>query len=63
MADAGVTVDYTPVEEVADRVLDAIGANQFWILPESERADAQINARAASMLARSNPDYLRDLTG
>lgn len=63
MADAGVTVDYTPVEEVAERVVDAIEAGQFWILPESDRADAQINARAASMLARSNPDYLRDLTG
>lgn len=63
MADAGVTVDYTPVEEVADRVIDAISTDQFWILPESERADAQIHARASSMLARSNPDYLRDLTG
>jgi NAD(P)-dependent dehydrogenase (short-subunit alcohol dehydrogenase family) len=63
MADAGVTVEYTPVEEVANRVVDAVRAEQFWILPESDRADAQINARAASMLARANPDYLRDLTG
>ncbi|MBI2704557.1 MAG: SDR family NAD(P)-dependent oxidoreductase [Actinobacteria bacterium] len=63
MADAGIAVDYTPVEEVAGRVVDAVKARQFWILPESDRSDAQINARAASMLARSNPDYLRDLTG
>jgi hypothetical protein len=56
-------VEYTPVEEVADRVVDAVRAEQFWILPESDRADAQINARAASMLARTNPEYLRDLTG
>jgi NAD(P)-dependent dehydrogenase (short-subunit alcohol dehydrogenase family) len=63
MTDAGVTVEYTPVEEVAARVVDAVRDGQFWILPESDRADAQINARAASMLARANPDYLRDLTG
>lgn len=63
MADAGVTVEYTPVEEVATRVVDAVRAEQFWILPESDRTDAQINARAASMLARANPDYLHDLTG
>ena len=29
--------------------------------PQSDRADAQITARAASMLARTNPVYLREL--
>jgi NAD(P)-dependent dehydrogenase (short-subunit alcohol dehydrogenase family) len=63
MNDAGVALQYTPVEEVADRVVDALRADQFWILPESDRADAQIEARATSMRDRANPSYLRDVTG
>jgi NAD(P)-dependent dehydrogenase (short-subunit alcohol dehydrogenase family) len=63
MAAAGMPLELTPVEEVADRVVAAILADQFWILPESDSADAKIRARAASMLERANPDYLRDVTG
>jgi NAD(P)-dependent dehydrogenase (short-subunit alcohol dehydrogenase family) len=63
MADAGVQLTYTPVEEVADRVADAVVAGTFWILPPSERADAKIRARADSMVERSNPTYITDLTG
>ncbi len=63
MADAGVEVQYTPVEEVAGRVLDAIRSNQFWILPPSDRSDESIQARADSMLARSNPAYMRAVAG
>lgn len=61
MADAGVQVEYTPVEEVAGRVVEAVRRRTFWILPPSERSDTQIQARAASMLARSNPTYMTDL--
>ena len=63
MADAGVVVDWTPVAEVADRVVTAVQAGSFWILPPSARTDAQISARAASMIERTNPTYLTDLTG
>jgi hypothetical protein len=63
MADAGVDVTWTPVEEVADRVAEAVVAGTFWILPPSESADARIRARAASMTARTNPDYISDLIG
>ncbi|MEY2420373.1 MAG: hypothetical protein QOI95_440 [Acidimicrobiaceae bacterium] len=63
MADAGVDLVYTPAEEVAGRVVDAIRTDQFWILPPSERSDEQIKARAASMLARENPTYIRELGG
>jgi NAD(P)-dependent dehydrogenase (short-subunit alcohol dehydrogenase family) len=62
MADAGVALDYTPVEEVADRVVFGIRDEQFWILAPSDGSDEQIKARAASMLDRANPSYLRDLT-
>jgi NAD(P)-dependent dehydrogenase (short-subunit alcohol dehydrogenase family) len=63
MADAGVDLVYTPVEEVAGRVVDAIRADQFWILPPSQRTDDQIKARAQSMLTRDNPSYLKELGG
>jgi len=63
MTAAGIPIAYTPVEEVAVRVVDALRADQFWIQPESERTDIQINARAASMLARTNPTYLRAVPG
>jgi NAD(P)-dependent dehydrogenase (short-subunit alcohol dehydrogenase family) len=61
MAAAGRPVTYTPVGEVARRVVDAIRSDTFWILPPSTRSDAQIGARAASMLRRSNPTYVTDL--
>jgi NAD(P)-dependent dehydrogenase (short-subunit alcohol dehydrogenase family) len=63
MKAAGITPAYTPVEEVADGVVAGILADQFWIHPASERTDQQINARAASMLARTNPAYLRAVPG
>jgi NAD(P)-dependent dehydrogenase (short-subunit alcohol dehydrogenase family) len=63
MRKAGVEVQYTPVEEVAGRVVDAIRADEFWILPPSERTDEQIRARAESMLKRENPAYLQAFAG
>jgi NAD(P)-dependent dehydrogenase (short-subunit alcohol dehydrogenase family) len=61
LADRGIVLDYTPVEEIADRVVDALRSGTFWILPPSERSDQQITARAQSMLTRTNPTYIRDL--
>jgi NAD(P)-dependent dehydrogenase (short-subunit alcohol dehydrogenase family) len=63
MADAGVPLTYTPVEVVADQVAEAVAAGTFWILPASAGTDAKISARAASMIKRSNPTYMTDLTG
>ena len=61
MAQAGREVQYTPVEEVAGRVLAALGTGDFWILPPSESSDESIRARADSMLTRTNPTYLREV--
>ncbi|MEV7318787.1 SDR family NAD(P)-dependent oxidoreductase [Streptomyces sp. NPDC093970] len=58
MRAAGREVAFTPVEEVAESVVAGIRADRFWLLPESERSDAQIRARARSMLDRVNPSYL-----
>jgi NAD(P)-dependent dehydrogenase (short-subunit alcohol dehydrogenase family) len=63
MQDAGVNIQYTPVEDVAGQVVDAILADQFWIHAPSESSDNSLRARAESMLARSNPDYLRAVPG
>ena len=63
MADAGVEVEYTAVEDVADQVVNAVRAGEFWILPPSERTDRSIRARADSMLKRDDPTYLRELAG
>ena len=63
MRQAGVEVQYTPVEEVAGRVVDALRAGDFWIFPPSERADEQIRAKAESMLKRENPTYVRAVAG
>ena len=63
LRDAGVEVQYTPVEEVAGRVVDAVRAGDFWILAPSEHTDEQIRARADSMLKRENPTYVRAVAG
>src|SRR5207302_2943315 len=63
MAEAGADVQYTPVEEVAERVVHAIRAGDFWILPPDQRTDDNIRARAEPMLKRENPAYLREVAG
>jgi len=63
MRQAGVDIEYTPVEEVAGRVVDAVRAGDFWIFPPSERSDEQIRAKAESLLKRENPTYVRAVAG
>ncbi len=63
MRAAGIEPHYTAPEEVAAQVVEAIHQERFWILPPSDSTDHQIRARADSMLARSNPDYLRAVPG
>jgi NAD(P)-dependent dehydrogenase (short-subunit alcohol dehydrogenase family) len=63
MSAAGIEVNYTEPAEVADQVVRGVRAGDFWILPPSESIDAQIQARADSMLKRTNPTYLRKVPG
>jgi NAD(P)-dependent dehydrogenase (short-subunit alcohol dehydrogenase family) len=63
MAAAGVPIAYTEPAEVAEAVLDGLRADRFWIYPDNPRTDGQLRARTESMLARSNPDYLRAVPG
>jgi NAD(P)-dependent dehydrogenase (short-subunit alcohol dehydrogenase family) len=63
MRDAGIEVQYTPVEEVAARVVEALRAGDFWIFAPSEQSDEQIRAKAESLLKRENPTYVRAVAG
>jgi NAD(P)-dependent dehydrogenase (short-subunit alcohol dehydrogenase family) len=63
MREAGVEVQYTPTDEVAGRVVDAIRVGDFWILPPDERTDEQVRAKADSLLKRENPRYVRAVAG
>jgi NAD(P)-dependent dehydrogenase (short-subunit alcohol dehydrogenase family) len=60
LAAAGLPFEETPLDEVAELAVRGIREKRFWLIPESEHADASIRARAASMLARGNPDYVID---
>ena len=63
MKEAGHTIAYTSVEEIAAMVVDGILLNQFWIMPDSERSDNAMRLRYESMKSRSNPAYLQQLPG
>lgn len=56
----GLAPEFTPVEDVAEQVVEAVRADRFWILPPSDRTDALVRARADSLLTRSDPAYLRE---
>jgi NAD(P)-dependent dehydrogenase (short-subunit alcohol dehydrogenase family) len=63
MSAAGIEVNYTEPSEVADQVVRGVRAGDFWIMAPSRSIDAQIQARATSMLERANPTYLREVPG
>jgi NAD(P)-dependent dehydrogenase (short-subunit alcohol dehydrogenase family) len=63
MAAAGIEVHYTEPSEVAEQVVRGVRDDRFWIMAPSDSIDAQIRARAASMLERTNPTYLREVPG
>jgi NAD(P)-dependent dehydrogenase (short-subunit alcohol dehydrogenase family) len=60
MRAAGIPFEETPLEVVAESVVLGIREERFWILPASPRTDAAIRARAESMLARKDPEYMLD---
>lgn len=63
MKAAGVEIDYTEPVDVAQAALDGIINDTFWIHPASERTDEALRERTASILDRSQPDYLRAVPG
>lgn len=63
MKSAGVPIAYTEPSDVADAVMAAIKADEFWIHPANPRTDEALRLRTESILSRSNPDYLRAVPG
>lgn len=59
---AGLSFDTTAPEEVALQVLEAVKADQFYILPFNEQAGAQMMERFGNIMARNNPP-LPDMMG
>jgi NAD(P)-dependent dehydrogenase (short-subunit alcohol dehydrogenase family) len=55
---AGVKVAFTPLENVAAQVVDGINAGRFWMMGPPSSGDEVISKKAASIVARSEPDYL-----
>ncbi|KAA1251859.1 SDR family NAD(P)-dependent oxidoreductase [Mycobacterium simiae] len=60
---AGGRVEFTPLKTVADQVVRGIRADRFWMMGPPTSADEVVSRKAASILARANPDYLVDVLG
>jgi NAD(P)-dependent dehydrogenase (short-subunit alcohol dehydrogenase family) len=57
---AGARVEFTPLETVADQVIEGIRADSFWMMGPPAPSDQVVSKKAASILARGEPDYLVD---
>ena len=60
---AGAHVEFTPLETVAEQVVDGLRADRFWMMGPPTPADQVVSSKAASILARTEPDYLVDVLG
>jgi NAD(P)-dependent dehydrogenase (short-subunit alcohol dehydrogenase family) len=58
---AGVHIEFTPLETVADQVIDGIRADTFWMMGPPAPSDQVVSKKAASILSRGEPDYLVDV--
>ncbi|WP_122502855.1 SDR family NAD(P)-dependent oxidoreductase [Mycobacterium pseudokansasii] len=57
----GRRVEFTPLETVADQLVEGIRADRFWVMGPPTSADEVVTRKAASIVARTNPDYLVDV--
>jgi NAD(P)-dependent dehydrogenase (short-subunit alcohol dehydrogenase family) len=53
---AGIDLELTEPEEVADMAIDGIRQNRFWILSKLGKSDERLRARTQSILERTNPE-------
>ena len=58
---AGARVEFTPLATVADQVIEGIRADSFWMMGPPAPSDQVVSKKAASILARREPDYLVDV--
>ena len=57
---AGYKVQFTPLENVAAQVIEGLVEDRFWMMGPRSPADDAITKKAASIISRTNPDYLVD---
>ena len=55
---AGTPVQFTPLSEVADTVVDGLYADRFWMVEEG-RFEEAVQQRTDIILRRADPDYQR----
>ena len=55
---AGVTVAFTPLENVAAQVVDGLQEDRFWMMGPPSPSDDVVSRKAESILNRAAPDYL-----
>ena len=60
---AGARVEFTPLDTVAGQVIDGLREDRFWMMGPPGPADQVVSSKAASILARGEPDYLVDVLG
>jgi NAD(P)-dependent dehydrogenase (short-subunit alcohol dehydrogenase family) len=60
---AGARIQFTPLETVADQVVEGIRADRFWLMGPPTLSEEVVGRKAASILARAEPDYLVDVLG
>ena len=60
---AGAHIEFTPLEAVADQVVEGIRADRFWMMGPPTPGDQVVSSKAASILARGEPNYLVDVLG
>ncbi|HLN16419.1 MAG TPA: SDR family NAD(P)-dependent oxidoreductase [Acidimicrobiales bacterium] len=54
----GRSVQFTPLDEVADQVVTGIVQDQFWMHVPREDADARVRERVDSLIGNLPPEYL-----
>ena len=57
---ASLKVQFTPLENVAAQVIEGLAEDRFWMMGPPSAGDEVITRKAASIISRTNPDYLVD---
>jgi NAD(P)-dependent dehydrogenase (short-subunit alcohol dehydrogenase family) len=60
-AEAGVKVDFTPLEQVADQLIQGLASGSFWMMGPPSPSDEMALQKARSLVGRGAPDYLVDV--
>ena len=58
---AGVHIQFTPLEQVAQQVVDGLSTGSFWMMGPPSPSDEVAVRKARSLVDRTEPDYLEDL--